>query len=200
MNLQSHSIPESYSRARSVAVATYSSASFSQSLLFPTRHKNNTPTQVFCYLTRRRTSMTTFTISNNGAAKWPLPQFDSSHFSPSSPVVLRHSLLHVSAFRIHCIPPEPLLPVPQITHDQHSFGGGGGRGDGDAGGGGGGGGGDRDGGGDEEFGPLLNFEAVMRESEARGVQLPPDMVEAARVTGIREMFLLRYMELQVGFL
>jgi len=90
--------------------------------------------------------------------------------------------------------------VPQITHDQHSFGGGGGRGDGDAGGGGGGGGGDRDGGGDEEFGPLLNFEAVMRESEARGVQLPPDMVEAARVTGIREMFLLRYMELQVGFL
>lgn len=40
----------------------------------------------------------------------------------------------------------------------------------------------------------------MRESEARGVKLPPDMVEAARITGIREMFLLRYLELQVGFL
>lgn len=84
-------------------------------------------------------------------------------------------------------------------HNQHSFGGGGGDG-GDGGDAGGGGGGDRDGGGDEEFGPLLNFEAVMRESEARGVKLPPDMAEAARITGIREMFLLRYLELQVGSL
>ncbi|XP_014497258.1 protein RETICULATA-RELATED 1, chloroplastic [Vigna radiata var. radiata] len=139
--------------------------------------------------------MPTFTISSNSAAKWSLPQFNSPHDPRSSPITLRHSLLHVRAFRIHCVPPEPLLPLPQITHDQPSFGGGGG-GDGDAGGGGGGGDGDRDGGGDEEFGPLLNFEAVMRESEARGVKLPGDMVEAARVTGIREMFLLRYLELQ----
>ena len=141
--------------------------------------------------------MSTFTISNNSAAKWPLPKFNSSHFSPSSPIILRHSLLHVSAFRIYCVPPEPLLPVSE--HNQHSFGGGGGDG-GDGGDAGGGGGGDRDGGGDEEFGPLLNFEAVMRESEARGVKLPPDMAEAARITGIREMFLLRYLELQVGSL
>lgn len=107
------------------------------------------------------------------------------------------------AFRIHCVPSEPLLPLPPITHDQPSFGGGGGSGSGSEGGdgdAGGSGDGDRDGGGDEEFGPLLNFEAVMRESEARGVKLPPDMVEAARVTGIREMFLLRYLELQVGSL
>ncbi|KAG2371469.1 Protein RETICULATA-RELATED 1 [Vigna angularis] len=139
--------------------------------------------------------MPTFTISSNSAAKWSLPQFNSPHNSRSSPIILRQSLLHVGAFRIHCVPPEPLLPLPKITHDQPSFGGGGG-GVGDAGGDGGGGDGDRDGGGDEEFGPLLNFEAVMRESEARGVKLPPDMVEAARVTGIREMFLLRYLELQ----
>ncbi|KAJ1401745.1 Protein RETICULATA-related [Sesbania bispinosa] len=36
----------------------------------------------------------------------------------------------------------------------------------------------------------------MKEAESRGVTLPSDMVEAARITGIREMFLLRYLELQ----
>ncbi|CAJ1955819.1 unnamed protein product [Sphenostylis stenocarpa] len=139
--------------------------------------------------------MSTFTISNNGAASWSLPQFNTSHFPHSSPIIFRHSLIHARAFRIQCVPSEPLLPLQQITHDQPSLGGGGdgGGGDGDTGDGGGG---DRDGGGDEEFGPLLNFEAVMRESEARGVKLPPDMVEAARIIGIREMFLLRYLELQ----
>lgn len=93
--------------------------------------------------------------------------------------------------------------MQQTKHDQPSSSGGGGHGDADGDGGGGGGGGDGDGGqggGDEEFGPLLKFEAVMRESKARGVKLPPDMEEAARITGIREMFLLRYMELQVVFL
>ncbi|XP_019457503.1 PREDICTED: protein RETICULATA-RELATED 1, chloroplastic-like [Lupinus angustifolius] len=61
------------------------------------------------------------------------------------------------------------------------------------------GGGDGDEGGsegDEELGPLLNFEAVMKEAEARGVKLPSDMVEAAKNIGIREMFLLRYLELE----
>lgn len=40
----------------------------------------------------------------------------------------------------------------------------------------------------------------MKETEARGVKLPSDMAEAAKSTGIREMFLQRYLELQVGFL
>lgn len=88
-----------------------------------------------------------------------------------------------------------------LKSDQPDIGGGGDDGDNF---GGGRGGDDGDGGegeeGDEEFGPLLNFEAVMKEVEARGVTLPSDMEEAARITGIREMFLLRYLELQVGFL
>ncbi|OIW03900.1 hypothetical protein TanjilG_30176 [Lupinus angustifolius] len=36
----------------------------------------------------------------------------------------------------------------------------------------------------------------MKEAEARGVKLPSDMVEAAKNIGIREMFLLRYLELE----
>ncbi|KAH7561166.1 hypothetical protein JRO89_XS10G0182700 [Xanthoceras sorbifolium] len=57
----------------------------------------------------------------------------------------------------------------------------------------------------EEFGPILKFEEVMKETEARGVTLPCDMVEAAKTTGIRKMFLLRYLDLQgsawpLGFL
>ncbi|XP_009337392.2 protein RETICULATA-RELATED 1, chloroplastic [Pyrus x bretschneideri] len=78
-----------------------------------------------------------------------------------------------------------------------SFGGGG-RGEGD-------GGGKEEGGEGEEFGPLLKFDEVMKESEARGVKLPLDMVEAAKTTGLREVFLLRYLDLQgsvwpLGFL
>ncbi|KAJ9178005.1 hypothetical protein P3X46_009925 [Hevea brasiliensis] len=81
--------------------------------------------------------------------------------------------------------------------------GGGGGSNGDSGGGAGGGGAGGGGGGDEgdseeekEFGPIMRFEEVMKEAETRGVQLPADMVEAAKTTGIREMFVLRYMELQ----
>ncbi|XP_009364839.2 LOW QUALITY PROTEIN: protein RETICULATA-RELATED 1, chloroplastic-like [Pyrus x bretschneideri] len=78
-----------------------------------------------------------------------------------------------------------------------SFGGGG-RGEGD-------GGGKEDGGEEEEFGPLLKFDEVMKESEARGMKLPLDMVEAAKTTRLREVFLLRYLDLQgsvwpLGFL
>jgi len=77
-------------------------------------------------------------------------------------------------------------------------GGGGGEGGGDSFGNGGGGGG---GGGDEEeereFGPILKFEEVMKETEARGVELPLDMMEAAKTTGIRQLLLERYLDLQV---
>ncbi|KAK0605796.1 hypothetical protein LWI29_030805 [Acer saccharum] len=78
-----------------------------------------------------------------------------------------------------------------------SFGSGGGGGGGD-----GGEGGDQE---EDEFGPIMKFEEVMKETEARGVTLPSDMVEAAKTTGIRKMFLLRYLDLQgsswpLGFL
>lgn len=70
--------------------------------------------------------------------------------------------------------------------------------------GGGGGGGDNREGGDEEgeedddeFGPIMKFEDVMKETEARGASLPLDMLEAAKSGGLRELLLLRYLELQV---
>lgn len=69
------------------------------------------------------------------------------------------------------------------------------------GGGGGGGDGDSEGGDDEEeddeFGPIMKFEEVMKETEARGASLPADMLEAAKSGGLRELLLLRYLELQV---
>ncbi|KAK1563263.1 hypothetical protein Q3G72_025003 [Acer saccharum] len=81
-------------------------------------------------------------------------------------------------------------------------------------GGGGRGGGGGDGGGDgseendyeeKEFGPLMKFEEVMKEVEARGATLPSDMLEAAKNVGIRKLLLLRYLDLQgsswpLGFL
>ncbi|KAI3878109.1 hypothetical protein MKX03_007365 [Papaver bracteatum] len=91
--------------------------------------------------------------------------------------------------------------------------GNGGAGNGKAGGGGGGGNGGGGGGGgneesgreEEEFGPIMKFEEVMKEAEKRGASLPADMLEAAKTVGIREVLLLRYLELQgsswpLGFL
>lgn len=85
----------------------------------------------------------------------------------------------------------------------HGSGGDGGAGDSSGGGGdGGGGGGDGEGNDGEEieFGPILKFEEVMKEIEAKGVSLPDDMMEAAKTVGIRKMFLLRYLDLQVRLL
>lgn len=78
--------------------------------------------------------------------------------------------------------------------------GSGGNGKSPGGGGGGGGGGDDDGGDDyeeKEFGPILKFEEVMRETEARGASLPADMLEAAKTVGLRKLLLSRYLDLQV---
>uniref|UniRef100_A0A1J3FUZ6 Protein RETICULATA, chloroplastic n=1 Tax=Noccaea caerulescens TaxID=107243 RepID=A0A1J3FUZ6_NOCCA len=61
------------------------------------------------------------------------------------------------------------------------------------GGGGSGGGEDYE---EKEFGPILKFEEVMRETEARGATLPSDMLEAAKTFGIRKLLLLRYLDLQ----
>ncbi|KAF3968167.1 hypothetical protein ACB098_09G102400 [Castanea mollissima] len=78
--------------------------------------------------------------------------------------------------------------------------GGSGNGRFSSGGGGGGGGDGGDDNGDDkeedEFGPILKFEEVMKETEARGVSLPSDMLEAAKSVGIRKLLLLRYLDLQ----
>jgi hypothetical protein len=73
-------------------------------------------------------------------------------------------------------------------HDGGSNGGGGGHGDS----------GRDDGESNEEeaFGVLLDSEQVAKELQARGISLPPDMAEAARTVGIRELLLSRYIELQ----
>ena len=65
--------------------------------------------------------------------------------------------------------------------------------------GGGGGGGDNEGDNmeEDEFGPLLKFEEVIKETEAVGATLPSDMLEAAKNMGIRKLILLRYLDLQV---
>ncbi|KAF7851478.1 hypothetical protein BT93_L3823 [Corymbia citriodora subsp. variegata] len=85
----------------------------------------------------------------------------------------------------------------ELMTDHNGNGGNGGFSNGR--GGGGGGGGDGDEGKDkeeEEFGPILKFEEVMRETKARGVTLPPDMLEAAKSVGIRKVLLERFLDLQ----
>ncbi|CAI8592926.1 unnamed protein product [Vicia faba] len=144
-------------------------------------------------------SSLSFTISNpTTTASWNTqntPQPNNTVPSPNTFCSITLNKTHL--FRIHCINPQPISPLEYPKSDQTDIGGGGDDGD-DFGGGRGGDDGDHgeaeDG--DEEFGPLLNFEAVMKEVEARGVTLPSDMEEAARITGIRQMFLLRYLELQ----
>ncbi|KAF3787137.1 RETICULATA protein [Nymphaea thermarum] len=83
----------------------------------------------------------------------------------------------------------------------NSFGGGG-NSNGGRGGGDDGNGGESEKGDDhegKEFGPLLKFDEVMRQIEARGVKLPADMLQAAKTTGIREIILSRYLDLQGTF-
>ncbi|KAF3499630.1 hypothetical protein F2Q69_00044301 [Brassica cretica] len=81
----------------------------------------------------------------------------------------------------------------------------GGNGGGGDGGGGGGDDGEEDEAEEKEFGPILKFDEVMKETERRGIALPEDMLEAAKSVGIRKLFLLRYLDLQgsvwpLGFL
>ncbi|XP_042481143.1 protein RETICULATA-RELATED 1, chloroplastic-like isoform X3 [Macadamia integrifolia] len=72
----------------------------------------------------------------------------------------------------------------------------GGGGGGHGGGGGGSGGNGKDDHEEKEFGPLVKFVQVMKEAEACGVGLPPDMLEAAKTVGIRRVLLDRYFDLQ----
>lgn len=50
---------------------------------------------------------------------------------------------------------------------------------------------------EDEFGPILKFDEVIREAEKQGASLPSDMLEAAKTVGIQKVLLLRYLELQV---
>lgn len=95
--------------------------------------------------------------------------------------------------------------------DRESGGGDDGNGNSPPGNGGNGGGDEGGGGGNEddheekEFGPLMKFDEVMKVAETQGVNLPPDMLEAAKATGLRKLILTRYMDLQgsgwaLGFL
>ncbi|KAK6943593.1 Protein RETICULATA-related [Dillenia turbinata] len=84
------------------------------------------------------------------------------------------------------------------SSDSNGFGG-----NGNLGGGGGGGGDGEDGGEgedqeEEEFGPIMKYEEVIRETEARGVTLPSEMLEAAKTMGIRRLILTRYLDLQAA--
>ncbi|KAI0528737.1 hypothetical protein KFK09_001279 [Dendrobium nobile] len=65
---------------------------------------------------------------------------------------------------------------------------------------GGSGGGEEDDGNkeEEEFGPVMKFEDVIREAEARGATLPSDMLDAAKSIGIRRLLLVRYLDLQAS--
>lgn len=101
--------------------------------------------------------------------------------------------------------------VFDLKLDRGSGGGGGDDGDGKFPPGNGGRGGGDEGGGDEddqdekEFGPLMKFEEVMKVAETQGVNLPSDMLEAAKATGLRKLILTRYLDLQgsgwaLGFL
>lgn len=101
--------------------------------------------------------------------------------------------------------------VPEMDHhlgldngngDIPPNGGGGGGGGGSGSGGpddGGNGENEGNGGEEEEFGPLLKFEHVIRETEARGASLPADMLDAAKSVGLQEVILSRYLDLQVIF-
>lgn len=87
----------------------------------------------------------------------------------------------------------------EVKADNDGNGGGdvlGGSGNGSFSSGGGGGDDNEDDKEEDEFGPILKFEEVMKETEARGVSLPSDMLEAAKSVGIRKLLLLRYLDLQ----
>ncbi|KAK7292898.1 hypothetical protein RJT34_15754 [Clitoria ternatea] len=88
-----------------------------------------------------------------------------------------------------------------VVSEDGGGGGNGGFGSGGTGDGSGGGGGNDDGNDkeEEEFGPLLRYDEVMRETQARGATLPLDMMEAAKSVGIRKVLLLRYLDLQGSF-
>ncbi|WCJ43747.1 Protein RETICULATA-RELATED 1 chloroplastic [Euphorbia peplus] len=152
-------------------------------------------------------------LSSSSLAFFTLPP--SNHFSndPNQSLInfhpsfkLSNPIKLISFTKLHC--------VATSGHDgnfihQTLLHGGGDSGGPHGGAGGNGGGDEGDGDADaeeeKEFGPLMKFDEVIKEAEMRGVQLPEDMILAAKSSGIREMFLRRYLDLQgsvwpLGFL
>ncbi|XP_022140542.1 protein RETICULATA-RELATED 1, chloroplastic [Momordica charantia] len=159
-------------------------------------------------------------VRASGCFRWPCSESTGSF----KLVALRHSSKLNCRVRLHCVSSESAAETIAASEDGRTGSAENSKsfdvnseprigGDGGIGGGGnsfgGGGGGDGNGNGDSEdereFGPILKFDDVIKEADARGVRLPPDMLEAAKATGIREVFLLRYLDLQgsgwlLGFL
>ncbi|XP_065854453.1 protein RETICULATA-RELATED 1, chloroplastic-like [Euphorbia lathyris] len=135
----------------------------------------------------------------------------SSSFQGSNPIkfVFQYPQIH-SFSKLYCVKTtgQDGNLIDERVLDFRIDGGGdsGGSGDGGSRGGGGGGGGDEgDSEEEKEFGPIMKFEEVIKEAEMRGIQLPEDMIQAAKTTGIREIFVHRYLDLQgsvwpLGFL
>ncbi|KAG5515675.1 hypothetical protein RHGRI_036651 [Rhododendron griersonianum] len=124
---------------------------------------------------------------------------------------LQHSARNDGVSRIKCVDSSDFAAkTVEVEMDNGSAdgGGGGSGGDGKFSSGGRGGGGDDSEESDyeeEEFGPVMRFEEVMRETEKRGMSLPSDMIEAAKTIGLRSLVLSRYLDLQgsawpLGFL
>jgi hypothetical protein len=109
-------------------------------------------------------SSLTFTISNTTTTIQNTPQFNNNNVVPV-PVPSLNTFCSITLnkthlFRIHCINQDPLSPLEPLKSDQNPpFGNEGGDGGGNDGEGGG-----EEEEGDEEFGPLLNFEAVYDRS------------------------------------
>lgn len=138
-------------------------------------------------------------VRASGCFTWP-----SSESRSSFKVVAFHYSSNVSCrIPLKCFSSEAAAKDSKVfdTDFESRIGGDGGfGGDGNGfGGSGGGDGGDGNGDGEEEreFGRILKFDDVIKEADARGVRLPEDMLEAAKATGIREVFLQRYLDLQV---
>ncbi|XP_059659318.1 protein RETICULATA-RELATED 1, chloroplastic [Cornus florida] len=153
-----------------------------------------------------------------GCMRNPNLEFAKSSRFPA----LHNSFRNNQVFRVKCAESERLAKtfmvlegseVESVTKTDDGTGGGGGGGGNRRFSSGGGDGGGSDGGGDsgerdndeEEFGPIMKFEEVIREMEMQGASLPSDMLEAAKSTGIRRLILARYLDLQrsvwpLGFL
>lgn len=168
----------------------------SLSLLLPkTKRTTTTTTTLLFTLTVRASSESDPPITH--------PSVPISSTSPQSSLSFQHQTES-------SLPPSNFPPKLQdnlaIAIDNGNVGGPNNLGGSDHGNGGGGdagngkGNGDDDGkaeDGDDEFGPLLSFQEVMQETEARGITLPADMLEAAQNGGIQKLLLLRYFEMQV---
>ncbi|XP_057805340.1 protein RETICULATA-RELATED 1, chloroplastic-like [Salvia miltiorrhiza] len=131
-----------------------------------------------------------------------------ANFSPSNQPSLRIDT--ENPFQIQCAAPDAATEKVSLPEDfeepklDDGGDGDGGNGRFPLGGGGSGGEGD-DGGGEDEFGPIVKYDEVLFEAESRGAVLPADMIEAAKSTGLRRLFLTRYLDLQssawpLGFL